>query len=154
MCSRTVLFLVFLFAFFFTAAHFHLAGRWHFSFSHRCYEISCLSSNEIRLLCFYSLALALSPLSTWAKTSKITSKILDFVVVFFLCKSQGGSGISRQKNLELLLVCNTCWLNYFALAYVWCGRTGERTVTWLSKFFGCIGHSHHNAPYLPLQNFA
>ena len=40
------------FFFFFTAAHFHLAGRWHFSFSHRCYEISCLSSNEIRLFCF------------------------------------------------------------------------------------------------------
>ena len=71
---------------------------------------------------------------------------------FFLCKSQGGSGISRQKNLELLLVCHACWLNYFALVYLW----GERTVTWLSKFFGCIGHSHisHNAPYLPIQNFA
>ena len=73
---------------------------------------------------------------------------------FSFCKSLGGPGISRQKNLELLLVCHTCWLNYFALVYLWCGRTGERTVTWLSKFFGCIGHSYHNAPYLPLQNFA
>ena len=35
---------------------------------------------------FISLALALSLLSTWVKTSKITSNILDFVVVFSLYK--------------------------------------------------------------------
>ena len=75
------------------------------------------------------------------------------LLLFFLCKSPGGPWISRQKNLELLLVCHTCWLNYFALVYLWCGRTGERTVMWLSKFFGCIGHSHisDNAPYLPFK---
>ena len=37
---------------FFTAAHFHLAGRQHFSFSHRRFEFSCFSPYEIRLLCF------------------------------------------------------------------------------------------------------
>ena len=37
---------------FFTAAHFHLAGRQHFSFSHRRFEFPCFSFYEIRLLCF------------------------------------------------------------------------------------------------------
>ena len=37
---------------FFTAAHFHLTGRKHFSFSHRRFECPCFSSYEIRLLCF------------------------------------------------------------------------------------------------------
>ena len=37
---------------FFTAAHFHLAGRQHFSFTHRRFEFPCFSSYEIRLLCF------------------------------------------------------------------------------------------------------
>ena len=51
--------------YFFTAAHFHLAA----SISHfltAAMEFSCFSSNEIRHLCFQSLALALSLLSTWA----------------------------------------------------------------------------------------
>ena len=37
---------------FFTAAHPHLAGRQHFSFSHHSFEFPCFSSYEIRLLCF------------------------------------------------------------------------------------------------------
>ena len=37
---------------FFTAAHFHLAGCQHFSFSHGHFEFPCFSSYEIRLLCF------------------------------------------------------------------------------------------------------
>ena len=49
---------------FFTAAHFHLAGRQHFSLSHSRFEFSCFSSYKIRLFCFQSLALALSLLST------------------------------------------------------------------------------------------
>ena len=34
---------------FFTAAHFHLAGRQHFPFSHRRFEFPCFSSNEFSL---------------------------------------------------------------------------------------------------------
>ena len=80
MCYQRFCFLCPCSLLFFTATHFHLAGhclsagRWHFSFSHRRYEISCFSSNEIRLLWFQSLALALSLLSTWVEKSKITSK--------------------------------------------------------------------------------
>ena len=45
--------------FFFTVAHFHPSGRYHFSFSHCRYKISRCSSNKKCLLCFFSLALAL-----------------------------------------------------------------------------------------------
>ena len=34
---------------FFTAAHFHLAGRQHFSFSHRRVEFPCFCSNEFSI---------------------------------------------------------------------------------------------------------
>ena len=55
--------------YFFTAAHFDLAVRSLLvaSISHfltATMKYSCFSSNEIRLLCFQSLALALSLLST------------------------------------------------------------------------------------------
>ena len=33
----------------FTAAHFHLAGRQHFSFSHRRFKFPCFSSNEFSI---------------------------------------------------------------------------------------------------------
>ena len=40
----------------------------------------------------------------------------------------GGYAISRQINLELHLGCHTCWLSYFTLVWLWCGRTaGGRT---------------------------
>ena len=35
----------------------------------------------------------------------------------------GGYAISRQINLELHLGCHTCWLSYFTLVWLWCGRT-------------------------------
>ena len=45
LCSCSLLFL--------TAAHFHLAGRQHFSFSQRRFEFPCFSSHAIRgVLCF------------------------------------------------------------------------------------------------------
>ena len=60
---------------FFNVAYFHLAGRsllgapccrQHYSFSHdtTTTKFSLFSSNEIRLLCFESLTLTLSLLST------------------------------------------------------------------------------------------
>ena len=69
---------------FFTAAHFHLAGRQHFSFSHCRFEFPCFSSYEIRLFCFQYFALALSLFS------------LSTLLLFFLSKSPGGHVISFQ----------------------------------------------------------
>ena len=41
-CGSMILLLVFLFTFFFTATHFHPAGRQHFSFYHHRYKILML----------------------------------------------------------------------------------------------------------------
>ena len=51
------------------------------------------------------------------------------VVVFIdslaaaVLQDAGGNAISRQNNLELHLGCHTCWLSYFTLVCLWCGRT-------------------------------
>ena len=35
--------------------------------------------------------------------------------------------------------CHTCWLSYFMLVCLWCGRTvGRCTVTWLTNFLGRV----------------
>ena len=55
-----------------------------------------------------------------------------FLFIAFLVVSAfqdaGGYAISRQNNLELHLGCHTCWLNYFTLVCLWCGRTVSRAV--------------------------
>ena len=54
---------------------------------------------------------------------------IDSLVVSAL-QDAGGYVISRQSNLELNLGCYTCWLSYFKLVCLWCGRTvGRCTVT-------------------------
>ena len=73
---------------FFTAAHFHLAGRQHFSLSHSRFEFSCFSSYKIRLLFFFNHSLQ-HFLSN--NVEKDTTSLL-----FFLSKSPGGHAISFQ----------------------------------------------------------
>ena len=53
--------------------------------------------------------------------------------------------ISCQNNLELHLGYHTCWLSYFTLVYLWCGRTIGRavcrcTVKWLPNFLGWVDY--------------
>ena len=51
----------------------------------------------------------------------------DTTLLFFsLSKSPRGHPISFQINVELHLGCHTCWLSYFILVCLWCGRTGGR----------------------------
>ena len=52
---------------------------------------------------------------------------IDSFVVSAL-QDAGGYAISRQNNLELRLGCHTCWLSYFTLVCLWCGRTVSRSV--------------------------
>ena len=52
---------------------------------------------------------------------------IDSLVVSPL-QDAGGYVISRQNNLELRLGCHTCWLSYFTLVCLWCGRTVARSV--------------------------
>ena len=47
--------------------------------------------------------------------------------------------------------CHTCWLSYFTLVCLWCGRTisrvgGRCTVTWLPNFLGWV----HYFIFLPM----
>ena len=52
---------------------------------------------------------------------------IDSLVVSAL-QDSGGYAISRQNNLELHLGCHTCWLSYFTLVCLWCGRMVSRAV--------------------------
>ena len=47
--------------------------------------------------------------------------------------------ISRQNNLELHLGCHTCWLSYFTLVCLWCGRTVARSLV-RSPFLGWVDY--------------
>ena len=49
----------------------------------------------------------------------------------------GGYAISRKNNFELHLGCHTCWLSYFTLVCLWCGRSVARAVYChvITKFF-------------------
>ena len=51
----------------------------------------------------------------------------DTTLLFFsLSKSRGGHPMSFQINLELHLGCHSCWLSYFILVCLSCGRTDGR----------------------------
>ena len=79
-----------MFVLLFTAAHFHLGGRQHFSFFHNRYISFIFSSNEIGLHCFLFLALALSLLSTLMQTLKFSRKkdsAFVLLLLFFLSKA-------------------------------------------------------------------
>ena len=72
----------------------------------------------------------LSKLNTLDNTDTETISASVFVFIYSLVVSAlqdaGGYVISRQNNLELHLGCHTCWLSYFTLVCLWCGRTISR----------------------------
>ena len=75
---------------------------------------------------------------------------IDSLVVSAL-QDAGGYAIYRQNNLELHLGCHSCWLSYFTLVYLWCGRTVGRSVYGhvITKFsrMGSLPHFlTHGAP--------
>ena len=111
-------------SFFFTAAHFHFADHYHFSCSHR--QFSCFSFNEIGLLCFLSNALAFSLSSKSVKTLKLLKSDLT-LWLFFLSKTSGWPCDFPPKTSVLHLGCHTCWLSYFTLVCLWCGRACVRS---------------------------
>ena len=99
MCLPKILFPVFMFRFIFSMPPIFTslaAGIYHFLTA--AVKFSFLSYNEIRLLCFQSLALALSLLSMWVWTSKITSKKtwLQLLLFFFFLFNPIGHAISFQ----------------------------------------------------------
>ena len=172
-----------------TAAHFHLTLLLAASISHfvtattkffsknLCRSFSRWPSLACRPL---SLLLCLSPalyskfvdmtiyLSLILSTTRIQKKFPLSVFVFIdsfvvsALQDAGGYAISRQNNLELHLGCHTCWLSYFTLVCLWCGRTVSRAggrsvyghvITNFSQF-SRMGRSLHFLTYgAPLARF-
>ena len=63
----------------------------------------------------------------------------DTTLFFFSLQKSG----RPYDFLPLHLGCHTCWLSYFILVCLWCGRTVGRslgwcTVTWLPNFLGWV----------------
>ena len=125
MCSPQFLLLVSLVAFFFTAAHCHLAGRQNFSFSHR--QFSCFSSDEIRLFCSVSNALPLSLLFTPVKTKKCSQT--RFCCCFFSLRGPGGHAMTRQKTQCCI------WVLYLWIGLFHIGMPVVRTEHLRSRYF-------------------
>ena len=67
-------------------------------------------------------------LNTLDNTDTETISTFRFRLHWLLRCDTCGYAISRQNNLELHLGCHTCWLSYFALVCLWCGRTVARSV--------------------------
>ena len=108
MYSRKILLLVFLFAFFFIAAHFHLEGRSLLAasishFPHRSHEIFMFffqrNSSPLFLITHAS---SFSVIQVSADVKNNVEKDSTLLLLFFL--SPGGHAISRQKQLELPVV--------------------------------------------------
>ena len=143
----------FLVHFFFTAVHFHLAlvaaSISHFVTTATKLSCCSLALDLCRPLSRWA-SLACHPLSLFLCFSlALYSKFLDMTInlslilyktriqkkfplsVFVLIDSlvvsasqdAGGYAISRQNNLELHLGCHTCWMSYFTLVCLWCGRS-------------------------------
>ena len=129
---------VFLFAFFFTAANFHLGGRLHFSFSHCPNKIFIFFFQQNWLPSGLSLALALALLSTSWQTLKFSRKkdsegwwgtrIRCCFLLFLKVR------VAMQFTTETLeyLTCEILPLSYMK------GWTYVRTIFSEIKFLGCI----------------
>ena len=148
LCSTKSLLLVFLFILFyfilfyfiFTAAHFHLAGRQHFSFSPRSYEIFMffLSTNSSPL---FLITRSSSFSVIHVSVGKKNNVKKDSTLLFFLCKSPSGHAISSQKHLEFSEVS-------YLLIELFC--TGMPVVrTFPIVLVKCWKVAHWNAKKLP-----
>ena len=98
------------------------------------FPLYCLSFKFVDMTIYLSLILY---------TKRIQRQLFSFVVSAL--QDTGGYVISLQNNLELHLGCHTCWLSYFTLVCLWCGRTvspaGRRcTVTWSPNFLRWVDY--------------
>ena len=101
-------------------------------------KFSCFSSNEIHLLCFQSLTLALS-VSVIHMSVNIKNN-MTWLCCFFSLKVRTAVWFPSKQNLELHLGFHTCWLSYFTLVCLWCWQTGQCNVTQLPKFLRWVDY--------------
>ena len=102
MSSRTILFLVFLFAFFFHCRSFSPCWPLAFLiFSPLLWNLMFFFQRNLPPLFLITLPSSFSVIHVSEDIKNNVENTL-LCCYFFLCKSLGGPGISRQKNLELL----------------------------------------------------
>ena len=116
---------------FFTAAHFHLGGR-YFSLHTAAIKFSCYSTKEIGLLCFFISGCSFFSVIHANVDIKIKSKerIGFVVVVFCISKSLGGYVVYR-RNARVHEMQNYTPAYMKGWTYVW-------TIFSDPKFLGCI----------------
>ena len=148
MCLPNILFPVFMFSFIFHWPSFTpcwplRSGRSHFSFSHRLFEFSCLSSYEIRLPRSSSFSVIHVSVNINNNVEKDTTLLL-----FFLSKSPGGQAISFQIKPWIAFV---IWLNPWAsklkriLRSDWLPVSGEQNGPIISRLFSARKNSPFSA---------
>ena len=111
------------FYFYFTTAHFLLAGRWHFSFSHCRYEIFrfFFQRNSSPL---FSITRS-SSFSVIHVSVNITNNVeKDTTLFFFLSESPGGHEISFQIKPWVLFGLPYLLIELSYIGVPVCGRTG------------------------------
>ena len=72
-------------------------------------------------------------LSCCTKIFCVNHKNVSSVFSLTDCAMENHSAISRQNNLELHLRCHTCWLSYFTLICLLCGRTYGYVIAKISR---------------------
>ena len=122
MCLPNILSPVFMFAFIF---HCH-------SFS-PCWPLAFLISMFFFLqssspLFSITHSSSFSVIHIGVNIKKKTPKKTWLCCCFFFLKVQAAMWFPSKQNLGFHLDCLTCWLSYFTLVCLWCGRTVARSV--------------------------
>ena len=138
-------FLCRLFTFFFTAAHFHLGGRQHFSYSQHCHKIFMFPTKLVPFVFYLSVSSPFSVIHVNVDI-KIKSKKRMAFLLFFISKGPGGCAIYRQ-NARVVEMQN------FTPAYMK-GWTYVRTIFSEPKFIGCIGNQFFSLMVLRRARFS
>ena len=115
-------------------------SRWASQACHLLSLFLCLSFALYSKFVEYTINLSLIPWTTRIQKQFPLSVfvLIDSTVVSAL-QDAGGYVISRQNNLELHLGCHTCWLSYFTLVCLSCGRTVGRAYGHVITQFSRMG---------------
>ena len=140
MCLPNILFPVFMFAFIFHCRSFSPCWPLAFLISHHRFEFPCFSSNEFSIT--RSNSFSIIHVSVHIKNNA------EKDMTFFFLKVRAAMWFPSKQNLELHLCSHTCWLSYFTLVCLWCGRTVARSVYGhvITKFSG-MGRLPHFLSY-------
>ena len=129
---------------FFSLSFAGLPPTFSFSLSFSCFIFQICGHDNIYL------SLILQTTLIHKQFSLSVFVFIDSFVVSTL-QDAGGYAISRENNLELHLGWHICWLSYFTLVCLWCGRTVSRAVyghviTKFSRMGRLLHFLTHGAP--------